>query len=480
MSFLFASSHLPASRVRRPELEDEDNDENREAMPRSGGVRASSHLRAEEGNARTTQSQMPDRLLKARPKDLRKQDTDGVAAAKASGVFDVVREQYNRSDSSHYMDEDGNLRPRLQSRTQAVADAPPQTATHAPDDTSSWHRPPLTHQDLRSLGLGESAFGSHATFSGSPLLNDIGSRPRGGSTPGTMVNDIVNRYNDSPEDAKKQNWSLYQNAAAPKDAPPVLHFTPAIPETNRDSGTQRGVPSDIDWANASPQKKEPLFPKSAERRMTEQERSLAELGENANLDSLHELHEWNKAVNEGIPPEDKPKPNPPLLPRRVPNSEGETVRPKAPQPVKLSGMPPAFNGPVLPGQKRVSEKEMQSHLADILNHAKTTDFDRGGKYHDQRYVETAHGPVDLKHIIASGTPFSALTILPATGAWETSQWLNKKYRQSAFAPEDLRSNAIGAGASDKSWPEFMSGKTFGDEAARLIGKMGFNSLPYGR
>ncbi|MBB5035720.1 hypothetical protein [Prosthecobacter vanneervenii] len=45
MAFLFSSSHLPASRVRRPDLEaDDDHDENPEAMPRSGGVRASSHL----------------------------------------------------------------------------------------------------------------------------------------------------------------------------------------------------------------------------------------------------------------------------------------------------------------------------------------------------------------------------------------------------------------------------------------------------
>ncbi len=44
MAFLFSFSHLPASRVRRPALEDEDNDENPEAMPRSGGARASSQL----------------------------------------------------------------------------------------------------------------------------------------------------------------------------------------------------------------------------------------------------------------------------------------------------------------------------------------------------------------------------------------------------------------------------------------------------
>ena len=49
MAFLFSSSHLPASRVRRPALEDDDHDENREAMPRSGGVHACSHLPQGEG-----------------------------------------------------------------------------------------------------------------------------------------------------------------------------------------------------------------------------------------------------------------------------------------------------------------------------------------------------------------------------------------------------------------------------------------------
>ncbi|MBB5035713.1 hypothetical protein [Prosthecobacter vanneervenii] len=57
MAFLFSSSHLPASRVRRPDLEaDDDHDENPEAMPRSGGVRASSHLEGRVAEPETERS----------------------------------------------------------------------------------------------------------------------------------------------------------------------------------------------------------------------------------------------------------------------------------------------------------------------------------------------------------------------------------------------------------------------------------------
>ncbi|MBB5035709.1 hypothetical protein [Prosthecobacter vanneervenii] len=56
MAFLFSSSHLPASRVRRPDLEDEDDQENREALPRSGGVRACSHLEGRVAEPETERS----------------------------------------------------------------------------------------------------------------------------------------------------------------------------------------------------------------------------------------------------------------------------------------------------------------------------------------------------------------------------------------------------------------------------------------
>jgi RHS repeat-associated protein len=115
----------------------------------------------------------------------------------------------------------------------------------------------------------------------------------------------------------------------------------------------------------------------------------------------------------------------------------------------------------------------------VLDTAKTTDFDRGGKFVDQRYVDTAQGTIDLKHVLAAGTPFSAMTIVPVTVAWEGFQRVTG-YGASSFAPEDLRSNAIGARASDSSFPRFLSGKSFGSEASRLIMKMTITSPLYGR
>ncbi|OYW73023.1 MAG: hypothetical protein B7Z37_23135 [Verrucomicrobia bacterium 12-59-8] len=45
MAFIFSTSHLPETRVRRPDhLEDEEEDDDMQPMPRAGGVRAFSHL----------------------------------------------------------------------------------------------------------------------------------------------------------------------------------------------------------------------------------------------------------------------------------------------------------------------------------------------------------------------------------------------------------------------------------------------------
>jgi hypothetical protein len=124
----------------------------------------------------------------------------------------------------------------------------------------------------------------------------------------------------------------------------------------------------------------------------------------------------------------------------------------------------------------IKPSPLSTSIADILNDAVVSDFDKGGKYQCNRYINTQKGSVDLKHVRAAGTPFSSGTILPITVVWETMQAVTG-YRKSAFADEDLRSNAIGAAASDASWPEGISGKTFGDEAARLINKMGVIPCP---
>jgi hypothetical protein len=234
-------------------------------MLHSGGVRAFSHLPAQRLVADPA-GPLAQRGVQAIGHPFQRMETqdaatpheDGISAAKASGVFDAVRQQFNRDDSPHFMDEDGNLRPRDEVRQQGAADAPPRTEwgtgrdddasqpphpqTHASNDTSPWHRPPVTHEDLRSLGFDEGASGPHSTFAGSPLLDDIVSRPRSGSTPGPLLNELVYRYNGNPEDAKKQNWSLYQNAAGTAQTAQLLAARADAPAKNEEQPQGPGSP----------------------------------------------------------------------------------------------------------------------------------------------------------------------------------------------------------------------------------------------
>ena len=173
MSFLFATSHLPA--FNRPQNEEEED--NAQPMQRSGGVRAISHL--EVPVRRDSSVPLSQRGAQAmgrnvqivKPTGPRTPPADGVAAAKASGVFDVVRHQYNQGGNEHFMDEHGQLQPRNESRSKSVpspaaerpswADEPEVHADHEPDgdaddghshheveDPRPWYLPPITHEDL--------------------------------------------------------------------------------------------------------------------------------------------------------------------------------------------------------------------------------------------------------------------------------------------------------------------------------------------
>ena len=175
MSFLFATSHLPA--VKRPQEEEAEEEDNAQPMQRSGGVRAISHLEEPgRGGAAVPLSQRGAQLLgrlvqTEKPAEAGTAPADGVAAAKASGIFDVVRHQYNLGGNEHFMDEDGQLQPRNESRSKSVpspaaerpswADEPEVHADHEPDgdaddghshheveDPRPWYLPPITHEDL--------------------------------------------------------------------------------------------------------------------------------------------------------------------------------------------------------------------------------------------------------------------------------------------------------------------------------------------
>ena len=263
MAFIFSTSHLPETRSRRPDhLEEEEDDDGtmQQPPPRAGMVRAFSHLPAKRvaadpaGPLSQRSAQAFGRQFQ-RTEELGDTSTphaDGIAAAKASGVFDVVRQQLNRDDSPHFMDEDGNLRPRDESRQQgspapraprnpqfgagspprpawsaghaAGADASSSRSPRAPSsasaDTRPWYMPPVTPEDLDSQHSDDDAAvtGFHSGPQGRPEVQDLVYRTPGASTPKTGLQDLLYRDNNSPEEARDHRRDYIQNVAAPADA----------------------------------------------------------------------------------------------------------------------------------------------------------------------------------------------------------------------------------------------------------------------
>jgi len=280
MSFLFASSHLPETRVQRPdELEDEEDDV--QPMLHSGGVRAFSHLPTKR-MAADPAGPLSQRGAQALGHPFQRTETedagtppeDGISAAKASGVFDVVRQQLNRDDSPHFMDEDGNLRPRDETRQQdspsardprspqfgagapprpawsaahaAAADSSrsPRTPPSASDDTRPWYMPPITPEDLDPQHFDDdNAAGAHSAPKGRPEVQDLVYRTPGASTPKPGLQDLLYRFNGSPEEAGDHRRDYFKNVAAPADGSGHLaqqtNTYGAAPD-NRGNGSSHG------------------------------------------------------------------------------------------------------------------------------------------------------------------------------------------------------------------------------------------------
>jgi hypothetical protein len=170
---------------------------------------------------------------------------DGISAAKASGVFDVVRKQYNLGDSPHFMDEDGNLRPRDEARQsdspaprdprspQFGAGAPPRpawgtgnaangdssrsplTQPSASDATRPWYMPAITPEDLdpQHFDDDDDAAGALSGPKVRPEVQDLVYRTHGESPPKPGLQDLLYRFNGNPEEAKDHNSGFYQNVA---------------------------------------------------------------------------------------------------------------------------------------------------------------------------------------------------------------------------------------------------------------------------
>ncbi len=294
MSFLFASSHLPETRVQRPEDEEEDDVQ---PMLHSGSVRAFSHLPAKRVAADPTGplSQRGAQAIGHPFQRTETQDTstphaDGISAAKASGVFDAVRQQFNRDGSPHFMDEAGNLRPRDEARQQvspaprdalnpqfgagapprpawgighaAAADASSSRSPRAPspasDDTRPWHMPPITPADLDPQHFDEDdATGSHSALKGRPGAHDLLHRIHGESQPKSEFQDLLYRFSGSPEEAKEHARSFSQNVADVYGSPPLLAAQgAALPQGESPRPTGNPAPpssSQKTFQQASPQ-----------------------------------------------------------------------------------------------------------------------------------------------------------------------------------------------------------------------------------
>ncbi|MDB6003381.1 MAG: hypothetical protein JWR15_368 [Prosthecobacter sp.] len=252
-----------------PEREEEDN---MQPMLRSGSVRAFSHLpvKQEAGYPAGPLSQrgaqaLGRQLQRTGIEEAGARPEDGISAAKASGVFDVVRQQFNRDDSPHFMDEDGNLRPRDETRQpdspslhgrrspQGGAGAPPRPAwstghaasanssrsplTPLPDadDTRPWYLPPITPENLDPQHFDEDDAGSPSVLKERPEVHDLVYRTAGESPPKPGLRDLLYRLNGSSEASDHHSGYFQKAADIDRPVPPL-----AAPVQN---GEQRPEPS---------------------------------------------------------------------------------------------------------------------------------------------------------------------------------------------------------------------------------------------
>ena len=136
------------------------------------------------------------------------------------------------------MDEDGNLRPRDQTRQQdspaprdprspqfgadEYSSRSPHTSLPASYDTRPWYLPPITPEDLDPQHHDDDAFDSHSAPKGRPEVNDLVYRSTGEFPAKPGVQDLLYRFRGSPEEAKQNNRRFYQNVADAHGSAPQM------------------------------------------------------------------------------------------------------------------------------------------------------------------------------------------------------------------------------------------------------------------
>lgn len=97
-----------------------------------------------------------------------------------------------------------------------------------------------------------------------------------------------------------QAWHVSEPRRLGPVVKPKLDFTPAATAAPPQAGNgapASAVPKELDWANANPgTQKGTAHMAKPEPKMTEQERGFAEIGDNTNLETLQELHDYNKQI----------------------------------------------------------------------------------------------------------------------------------------------------------------------------------------
>ncbi|MFC5457667.1 hypothetical protein [Prosthecobacter fluviatilis] len=253
MAFIFSTSHLPETRVRRPDhLEDEEDEDTMQPMPRAGGVRAFSHL-------------PPARALA---------DSSGPLSARPATPVGRPRRHIEPED-----DQDSTQAPVAESdhgdATRAHADYADDTLWHSPRITAQ-DQPPESHQEddraleeedhpdpsmhrdssrTRSSGFIPSpqdlrdAF--HSTMGEDFSQDDRSAQPYGlrdqrtgqpqGFAGKAVYHDLVYRPTSSPENERDQHEDFFQHTSgtsATRQAP----SSPRAPQTFAQSARPAAQP----------------------------------------------------------------------------------------------------------------------------------------------------------------------------------------------------------------------------------------------
>jgi hypothetical protein len=193
MAFIFSTSHLPESRVRRPDhLDDEEEEDDvMQPMPRAGGVRAFSHL----------------------PQPLPRQvDTSGPLSTRPATPVGGPRPHVEPEDE------------------QNTAEAPAADSNHDDDtrahaeytDDTPWHTPRIPAQDLPPRHRHEDEYAQEEDHPDPSMYRD-GSRPRGsGFTPSPQ--DLHDAFHSLVPDSSQDTRPAQQRGITPfeRQLPPGL------------------------------------------------------------------------------------------------------------------------------------------------------------------------------------------------------------------------------------------------------------------